>query len=227
MQAVLRSGLSGTAGAETAPDLSVTQMTWRLIRAIPFSPLAFVLCLAVVAGVMGFTKSKVLRIRAAGILHGVLHLVLTFAVIAAASLLLHRLELADGRFVAAFVGLVGVVGGLLGSWLLAGYLLVADRKLHCNSNELFAAQRNRHYKNFLRIHFDSAGGVTVYPVKVARTARNWRLRQRGEPHASWLVPDEPDAPLEAELIEEPFTIVPVGAPGDGDREYAEAGSRTH
>ncbi len=197
-------------------------LTSGLTRPTGMHAATFVLCLAVVWGVSGFTKSKRPWKRVVGALHGLLHLALTVAVIEVASSVLHRRGFEDGWFLAGFVVLVGVGGGLLGAWLLATYLLFADRWLDCNTNELFAAQRNRDYKNFLRLHFDCSGGVTVYPVKVVRTPREWRLNVEGEMDDPWITSDEP---LEAELIEEPVTILPLTIGADLERELTDSGNR--
>jgi hypothetical protein len=102
--------------------------------------------------------------------------------------------------------LVGVVGGLVGSLVMAAYLYVADRFFDCNANELFAAQRIEGLKNFLRLHIDSEGTLTVYPVKVERVPTKWRLRTGGNAEDSWFVADG-DAPRPV-LIEGPITIPP-------------------
>ena len=107
--------------------------------------------------------------------------------------------------------LVGAGGGLLGSWLLARYLVVADR-FKCNTNDLFAAQRCRLHKNFIRLHVDPDGALTVYPIKVERPPRRWKLRAprptAGEDEPPWFEPVPPDS-LRAELIEHPVRIEPA------------------
>ena len=210
IQSVLRSGFSAPsgAGANEAPDLSRVMpsgTTRDLYRAVLRSPLAIVLSTLVTWGMSGLTKSKDAKKRAAGALHGLLHVGLAVGTISAASDFLHRRGWKHLRFLAGFGVLVGGGGGLLGSWLLAAYLFVADRYLRCNTNELFASQRNRDHKNFLRIHFDRDGGVTVYPVKVAHTPRQWTLRKQGSPTEPWFVPEDGRI-CKAELIEEPIRI---------------------
>ncbi|MCA1657049.1 MAG: metallophosphoesterase, partial [Actinobacteria bacterium] len=101
-----------------------------------------------------------------------------------------------------------VVGGLLASLLMAVYLLLADGR-RCNTNELFAAQRIEGWKNFLRLHVDESGGLTVYPVGVERVGRGWKLRQAAAGEGPWF---EADRPPQAALIEESFVLLPA-APG--------------
>jgi len=52
----------------------------------------------------------------------------------------------DGRLaLAVFFGVLFIIGGIVGSWLMAAYLLVADHfdtNTNTNTNELFAAQHD-------------------------------------------------------------------------------------
>ena len=215
---VLRAGSTGPSAARRAnkaPRFSAVMSSATvkdLAGAVLRSPPAAILSVLIIRGMSGFTESKEPAKRAAGAFHGVLHLALAVAAISVTSAKLERGRLKDSRFLAGFVILVGAGGGLLGSWLLAAYLFIADRLLHCNTTELFAAQRNRDYKNFVRIHFDRTGGVTVYPVKVARTPRRWKLQKGGAPNEPWFEPEDV-RDFTPELIEEPIRIAPVRADG--------------
>jgi hypothetical protein len=206
IQSVLRE--PGQYFSALMPSLSPDELARGVLR----SPMALVLSGAIVWGMAGFTKSTRWSKRAMGAGHGLAHLALAVFSIYGASSLAHSVE--HGLFLGAFVLLVGVGGGLLGSWLLAGYLLVADR-FNCNTNELFAAQRSRLHKNFLRLHLGPDGALTVYPIKVERPPERWRLgapRPAGvgdcQDEPSWLEPVPPDA-LRAELIEPPVRIEPA------------------
>ncbi|MDQ3978283.1 MAG: hypothetical protein M3314_01850, partial [Actinomycetota bacterium] len=57
-------------------------------------------------------------------------------------------------------------------------------------------------KNFLRLHLDSSGELTVYPIGIDRVARRWEFAPDGAPHEPWLVPAE-DGP-KPHLIEPPL-----------------------
>ncbi len=107
-------------------------------------------------------------------------------------------------YLIGFILIVGIGGGLLGSWVMGVYLSLADMA-RLNSNELFAAQRDRGYKNFLRMHLGGDGVLTIYPVGLRHTARKWSLRTGGDPADTWFVPDKP---LEPTLIEAPVIINP-------------------
>lgn len=168
------------------------------------SPLALLSSGVVVWGLTGFTRSKVWWKRLVGALHGLAHLALVVVTIALAAGVLANVR--GAAFVVGFVGLLGVGGGLLGSWLMAAYLFLVD-KIGCNTNELFSAQRIRDHKNFLRLRLDSTGAVIVYPIKVERTRRRWQLRRGGAPNGPWFEPT--DGPVQAELIEAPVRVEPA------------------
>lgn len=72
--------------------------------------------------------------------------------------------------------LAGLIGG---SFLFCLFIFVVHRwrgrKASNHTNEVFAAQGIRDYKNFLRIHLDNEGRMTIYPLGVDRICRRWKL----------------------------------------------------
>ncbi len=104
---------------------------------------------------------------------------------------------------------VGVLGAFLGPFVLAIYLLFADWAARVNTNELFAAQRIEDWKCFLRLHIDTKGDLTIYPIAIDKIARRWHaVDEPATERGPWLVPDQPIA---TRLIEPP--IVVTRAPG--------------
>ena len=198
-------------GDQTLAEVLARASLPDLVSGLLDSPLAMMVSLVLAVGLAGFTKSRRWDRRAMGVLHAGAHLLLVLLTIRGASLVLAG---APGPLFLIGMGVaLGVVGGLLGSWLMAAYLVVAD-SVGCNTNELFAAQSNPHHKNFLRLHVDEGGVLTVYPVGVARVARKWRLRRGGRPDDPWFEP-RGTAP-EAALIEAPIELAgPRPAEGRG------------
>jgi hypothetical protein len=181
-----------------------------LVRGLAHSPLAIVVTLALLWGLVGFTKSKVGPKRwVLGLGHGIVQLGAIAVAICVTSSLCSALDLSGVGFIAVFAIVLGFGGGLLGCWVLAAYLLVAGR-FRLNDNELFSAQRNRDWKNFLRLHLGPDGVVTVHPVGVDRTPRKFRLRAGADDRGPWFESD--DGPVVAHLIEEPFQVTPATRP---------------
>jgi 3',5'-cyclic AMP phosphodiesterase CpdA len=200
-QAAVRSGGDGFSGP--IADLSYG----GLLRALARSPIAVVLTLVLVVGLAGFTKAKAPAKKwGLGLAHAVAHLAAIVVVIEVAAAVCSGLGLEGAAFAVAFLVLVGVVGALVGGWVLAAYLLVADR-FGLNDNELFASQRNRDRKSFLRLRLDEDGVLTVFPVGVDRTPRRWRLRPGGADDDPWFEPE--DGQVTAHLIEEPIRVEPA------------------
>ncbi len=84
-------------------------------------------------------------------------------------------------------------GGLLGGFLFGVYLLGSLNLLRRHWTEASSSLRIQDYKNFLRLHIDREGILTVYPFKLDRVPR-WR---------KWREVLPPSAP---ELIEDPIVI---------------------
>ncbi|MDQ4088752.1 MAG: metallophosphoesterase, partial [Actinomycetota bacterium] len=60
------------------------------------------------------------------------------------------------------------------------------------------------YKNFLRLHIDTDGTLTVYPVGIDRVGRKWELRPDAAADAPWFAPVSDDA--RPHLIEAPIRM---------------------
>ena len=195
----------GQSVSEVMHDLSFTGVAAGIGR----SPLALIITAVLVVGMAGFTKSKSRRKKwTLGLLHAGAHVAAVVGVVRLVDQVLT--DVRGLPYMALLLLLVGVAGGLAGSLVMAAYLFLADRFANCNDNELFAAQRLEGWKNFLRLHIDGEGVLTVYPVKVADVPKEWRLRQGGEQDDPWLEPQ--GGPLAPALIEAPVRITPAAPP---------------
>jgi hypothetical protein len=166
--------------------------------------------LVVLSGAVGLAYiptggPKSLRNFVAGTLHGMAHLGLGVL----GGLLWVELPFTDWDWplpLLAAVLLYLPAAGLVGSQLVAAYLLVAS-VFQINVNELFAAQGIDDYKSFLRLHITRDGSLTIYPIGVDRICRRWRADPDSpRPDASWIVPATPDS-LRVRLAEPPVTVL--------------------
>jgi len=86
-----------------------------------------------------------------------------------------------------------LVGGVAGSVAVGAYLAAATGLpgMRAHGNETFASARIAGYKNFLRMHLDGDGRLTVYALGIERAIRwrDWRPDpDNDDPEAAWLVP---------------------------------------
>jgi Calcineurin-like phosphoesterase len=99
-----------------------------------------------------------------------------------------------------------VVGFVVGSLIFALYLLTVNilrgNRSPKHANEVFASQGIADYKNFLRLHLDRDGRLTVYPFGVERVCRRWKETEPGT--GPRFAPR--DEPPKATLIDEPQTF---------------------
>jgi hypothetical protein len=103
---------------------------------------------------------------------------------------------------AAAAVIYGPLVSLVGSELVAAYLLVAAA-FRVNVNELFAGQGIDDAKSFLRLHIARDGSLTVYPVAVDTICRAWTPDPDAPADRPWLTPAQP---LRPRLAEPPITI---------------------
>ena len=180
------------------------RMNWGQLLEGLLAPVGFVMAIGLVAGLAFFTQtSNVVKRWVLGTGHAIAHLVLILATIYATAGLLGDLN--NTLLLLGVTLVLGSVGGLLGSWLVAVYLLIADL-FGCNTNELFAAQHIEGFNNFVRFHIASDGSLTLHPVKIQNVVR-WQFSPEGDVYAPWFVPKS--APPVPELIEEPIRFEPL------------------
>ncbi|WP_223632233.1 hypothetical protein [Corallococcus sp. EGB] len=146
--------------------------------------------------------------KAAGVVHGLAHLavalLLTWAVSAIASPLATELQWSLRRDLLSGVLLV-CGGALVGPLAVGVYLLLSLNVFSCHPNEAFSSLSIPDWKNFLRLHFDAEGQLTVYPVGFRRVPRRWK-RGRSPEDPVW-VPDPADTrATPPRLIESPIVI---------------------
>jgi len=96
----------------------------------------------------------------------------------------------------------GVGGYFIGSIIMGVYLFVSLHIFGRHDNEAFSALKIQDYKNFLRMHIDEAGNLTIYPIKIEKVARRWDYVERDGNDFF-----QPSVPLKPELIEDRPVII--------------------
>ncbi len=170
-------------------------------------PLAFIVVILMLLGLVFFTDSNSRNYkRIAGGIHGLTHLAAIFVLGWLGYLLMRfaveRFDLTNPAVV-NFVWLIciflvcGIGGFIIGSFIMGVYLFVSLHLFGRHDNEAFSAMKIEDYKNFIRLHIDSKGNLTIYPFKIEKVCKNWS-EAGGK--------CEPKDELKPELIENPIVI---------------------
>jgi hypothetical protein len=150
-----------------------------------------------------------------GLVHAIPHLfLLTVAVVLAVDVL-GDIGWDWPPLIAAVAALAACVPGTM---VMGLYLSVCDAIFHRriarfdyrferHSNEAFACQGIKDRKNFVRLHIDPDGKLTIYPVGVDRVLRkdDYELDTSGGPGAPYFRPKSGKS-VEPRLIEEPIHV---------------------
>ncbi|MGH3986788.1 MAG: metallophosphoesterase [Pseudonocardiaceae bacterium] len=191
----------------------VSQALWE-------SPTFFLLILLMIVSLAGTVRfahdARGVGRFLVGMVHSTLQVAGVAGVLIAASWLSSAFGLRGGWSLAAFLSLVGLVGGIGGMVGLSGYLWVTNC-FGLHQTEGYAAQHHQDLKHFLRLHIETDGALTVYPIGVDRVGRKWTLCPDAPAHAPWFAPHGSE-PV-PHLIEKPITI--SGQPNPGNSEPAE------
>jgi hypothetical protein len=177
-----------------------------LWRAVWESPAAFLLILLLIGSIGGMV---LLAHDASGLprlVLGVVHSFLQVGGLVFVFVVASQAAAATGTGLGAlvvFLLVVWVVGGVGGVLGIAAYFW-ATNCLGYHGNEVYAPLHHEDLKNFLRLHFDADGGLTIYPIGIDRVGRHWKLRPDAPEHQPWF--ESEDGPPRAHLIEPPIRI---------------------
>jgi hypothetical protein len=156
------------------PDASTSERAGAIVRALLASPAGFFWILVIIGGFWAFTDTHSRPYRyAAGTLHALAHL----AGILISSWVGWRAALATSVLPTSIARLLAgaavtfAVGYVIGSLVMGIYLYVSLRVFRRHANEAFSALHISDYKNFLRLHIDQQGQLTIYPVGIERVPR--------------------------------------------------------
>jgi calcineurin-like phosphoesterase family protein len=196
--------LAGLARAGLGHEISAgTLQPSDLGTGLSQSVLGILLLVLLVRAFVGFAKDlRGARRWAVGIAHSLGHLAALSVLMLGGCRITSHLRGATATF--AFLGLVGAGGAIAGSLVMAAYLNVSNRFLRIHNNETYSAMGIEDYKNFLRLHIDESGSLTIFPIGVQRVCRRWRVRPDAPLDAPWFEPA--GDPPKAHLIEEPIRI---------------------
>lgn len=177
-----------------------------LLPALWESPIAFLLMILIIGSLVAMIRLAHDARGVPRLVIGLAHSALQFAglglVLVVSSSLASRLEGTASLLV--FLGLVWGLGGLGGILGVSGYLWTTNC-FGFHANEAYAPLHHMDQKNFLRLHIDADGILTLFPVGIERVGRRWRFRPEVSAHEPWLSPaDRQD--LRAHLIEPPIRL---------------------
>ena len=170
------------------------------------SPIAFLLIILTIVSFGAMIRLAHDATGASRLLIGLTHSTLQFVGLAVVIVVASRLTAPLGDGVASlltFLAIVWVLGGIGGVVGISGYLW-ATNCLGFHANEAYAPLHHADDKNFLRLHIDAEGTLTLYPIGIDRVGRKWRFCPDADAGSPWLEPDG-DEP-EAHLIESPVQL---------------------
>ncbi|MGH4022655.1 MAG: metallophosphoesterase family protein [Pseudonocardiaceae bacterium] len=201
----------------TNPAFMVVPATIYVLLGWTFrSPVAVLLLLVVLAGLIGFaspsaTWSHGRRRLPAKALMGVSHLAAQLAVGALVGVVAVGIASFAGGWLSTVVllAVLAGIGGLAGTVVMGAYLALCCALLRSHGNEAFSCQALTGYKNFLRLHIGTDGVLRVYAIGLDAANRRWRF-DHGNPDGSapWLAPE--GAGIRCHLIEK--VVIDPGKP---------------
>src|SRR5215217_5482605 len=196
-----------------------SKITYGAINSVIYNPLSLFLMAAVIVGFIFFTDTHKRRDKLImGGLHGVAHILAAFFLAIGVALFTILISSDSWVFQIPWFGrlsfpldlripfaifLVLVCGFVVGSLIMGIYLLVSLNLWGRHGNEAFSSLGIEDFKNFIRLHINENGDLTIYPIGIRRVPRKWK--DRTGKTGPELDPDDRNA-TPAELIELPIIM---------------------
>ena len=98
------------------------------------------------------------------------------------------------------------IGGFFGGAVMGIYLWLSNILIGAHTNEVFSCQSIHDYKNFVRLHIDPNGKLTLYPIGVKTVCKDWELNKTAKDGKAWFEPKQGNIESFANLIETPIVI---------------------
>ncbi|MGC2238173.1 MAG: hypothetical protein WA584_18615 [Pyrinomonadaceae bacterium] len=184
LTAVIYVALAWLTHGKTDGEFTFVKAFRSTVNQLVDAPLAGMVVLGMLAALIFFTdsNSKWFK-RIGGLIHGLTHLAVIL-VTGWAGYLLHvwiarQLGFTGDPTIAHLIWFVSVAfvcalgGYFIGSFIMGLYLFVSLHILGRHDNEAFSALKIEDYKNFLRLHINKNGDLTIYPVKIEKVPRDW------------------------------------------------------
>lgn len=197
-------------------NFSWTQIFGVTLVRLVEEPLSLLVVILMLAGLIFFTDSNSrLQKYLGGLIHGLFHLGAVFVlgwigfflmtlVFGAESYYTPNYYEANQAainvvFLISIILVCGIGGYFFGSVIMGWYLFISLHFFGRHDNEAFSALHIEDYKNFLRMHIDDKGKLTVYAVKIENVPRenDWKpIKEEGK-----IISYEPLKEIDPALIE--------------------------
>ena len=201
-------------------QVQLGNITATLVYDLVNSPMTLVFVVLTIVAIMFFSDRRFLRYRVfMGGLHALSHVFAAFTIgVVSASLVVSLSKSQSWTYTIAWGGysfhpdlrvalailIILLSGYVIGSLIVGIYLLVSLNFFGCHSNEAFSSLSIEDWKNFLRLHIDEQGNLTIYPVGIRRVPRKWKRNVWDT--GPELIPDDTKATA-PELIEAPVFLM--------------------
>ncbi|WP_343695178.1 hypothetical protein [Flavobacterium sp.] len=176
----------------------------ELFDDIIYNPILLFMSLLVLIGFTFFTDTARTKwFYLWGFFHGQFHLLAIFfsTYIAQSFFYNPSFEINEPCKIAIVLAYCVLVSALLNGLFMGIYLFVSGYFFNIHITEASSSFSYEHYKNFLRMHINSDGDLTIYPVGIKKVVSQWKQDETGE-DIKFTSEDSP----EVFLIEPPIII---------------------
>lgn len=220
---------SGVAELELNME-SIQAFIYSQWHTVSRTPLALLNVSLFVAGLVAYANAHKLWHKAIlggwhASMHGIAFLVATWFSLQLSPFLsgaIHNSLLSFGEEL-LFAGLMVFIGGGLAGVVWGIYLFISHqlgRDIH--SNDVLVCQSRVEYKHFLRLHINTEGELTIYPIGLEDVPRKWEYQAGVGGGKPWFEPKDDSVIDRAKLIERPVKIRKTAAfPADNKIEELE------